>query len=1059
MRIFPQKNSFTRGQFSALLRDRVDEAVAEDGCAELTNMLALPVGGVTRRAGTRFCANARAGTVNLFGFAFNQDESQTYCLEFGDRSVRFFWGETQEIIIDPASLDPTRKYTYGGTGTGFGAVTFSGTYTGTARAVITVYCIAAAPAEFEVWINGEQTHYFTTTGTHSIGNGLSLVVDTSLDSAVDDYWLTEVYWPLQLVTPWDADMVGDLRFCQKEDALIIVHKDTVPRLLKRYGHDQWELEVANWAGAPWENRTGLRYKIYDVISVYDQYVKAALTKSHMDYMFSEENGAVLFDTGHWDDQIAFSIRDKYYPKTDKFSAVPSSFASIEIWGNLFIPEDGNYFFALNSGHMNSDLFIDGNLIDSNYGASSTPTSPTAPSFQTAMTTKAGSADLKAGVHRFRVRAWFTVTNVDSMLAVLWKRPGTANFVNIPAQYFSEETKLERYGVSSSVFKYYDLTDVVLPSPMDQAGFDSLFSEATAGVVMTKTGRWEDRMWFHSQALMTENPFVADAPPTYLQDNSQFSLEIGGWLTIEEAGTWGFALDTNDGAELLIWKDAIGTPDVSVAWLSNIGLASGTEGFTQAGLAAHSTTASLSAGVYQYRVRFWNAGYGFGLGIAWMPPGTSEYVPIPRSAISPSPGYYPSVIAAHQQRLVLAGFGQLPLDAYVSETFDWENFETGAEADDPFRFQIAANDVNRILWMVSKEDALLVGTAPREYRVMGRDGVFAGGEILVRANTTHGSVFVDPVEGEDNVYFADRSGINLREYSYVFERDKSVGVPIDLLCGDLLKNGIKKLVFQSGNNAAFSFGFGGLFYPHRLNIVWVLTEMGELFALVREVSEKVYAWSRFETEGTVESIAVTPGTDGDHLWMVVNRTLGGVEKKFVEVLDPTQLFDCGQVFDGAVGTSFADLGIAAVQALMIRDDGSWVQFIHATYGEWIPLGEDGSWQFAHPSQAGWIWHAGLPFELAVETLRFDQAIAQGQTTLGKPKTWVEIVLQVANSLSTQVALADEPTHPDTVTRSTLYTGEDRFFVQGWSRNGALRVELDKPYPLTLKSIGGEMMVNV
>lgn len=1060
MRLFPQKNSFTRGQFSGLLMNRVDEAVYQDGCAELTNMMALPVGGITRRAGTRYLTDATAGTVNLHGFAFNQDENQTYCLEFGDKTLRFLWGDNQELIMDPASLYPALKFTYGGTGAGWDSIAFSGTYTGTERIVLRVECSSTSPNVFYYYINGHSIDILASAGDHVLSNGIKITVTLGLSCEVGDYWETELYWPLTLKTPWGADQVDELRFCQKEDSLLIVHADTIPRVLQRLDHDSWDLQVADWTGAPWKNQTGLKYRIYDVTQVWGTYKNNAVSKAYMDTYFSENHGASLVDSGHWDNSVNFSLASVYYTKSDLFDSITGTHASYEVYGNLYIPAEGDYQFSLNVGDLAGDLLIDGELTVGVYGASVTPSDPTGgATFETYLSNKAQTVSLTKGIHRFRARVWFALAHSNSLFAVYWKAQGDTTFEIIPAKYFCAEDQVSRYGVSSSTFNYFDLSAITIPAPMDEAGFATLFTTETTDVVLDKTGKWEDRFWFHSQAGMSSNPFTADRPPDFCEDNQQFSLEVTGWITISETGDYGFALDTNDGAELLIYDTDIESPLVDLAWLSNEGLASGDSGFTQAGLNAHSTTASMTAGVYHYRVRFWNAGFGFGLGIAWKEPGDSEWSAIPQSAMSPAPGYYPSVIAAHQQRLILAGFTSLPLKAYVSETFNWENFETGPEADDPFLFEIAANDVNRILWMISKDDALIVGTAPREYRIMGKDGVFSGGEILVRPNTTHGSVYIQPVEGEDNIYFVDRSGINVREYTFIFERDKSVGVPIDLLCGDLLKNGIKKIVFQSGNNAAFSFGFGGYFYPHRLNILWVLTDPGELFYLVREVSEKVYAWGKFETEGTIESMTITPAADGDILWLCVNRTVNSTAVKFLEVLDPQQLFDCGQVFSNEDGAVFKELSDDTIECIFIHDSADWVHFYNVSWGYALPLDSTGIFPLAIPTYSGCTWLAGIPFYGVMETLNFDQQIAQGQTTIGKQKTWVEIILEVYNSLSTNVALSDFPNDKDSITRTELYTGDDRFFVQGWTRGAALRVEQTEPFPLTIRSIGGELMVNI
>lgn len=82
--------SFTSGEFSPLLTERVDFAKYFSGLEKLENFIIYPQGGVTRRSGTVFVAEAKYHdrATRLISFAFSVTE--TYLLEFGDFYIRFY---------------------------------------------------------------------------------------------------------------------------------------------------------------------------------------------------------------------------------------------------------------------------------------------------------------------------------------------------------------------------------------------------------------------------------------------------------------------------------------------------------------------------------------------------------------------------------------------------------------------------------------------------------------------------------------------------------------------------------------------------------------------------------------------------------------------------------------------------------------------------------------------------------------------------------------------------------------------------------------------------------
>ena len=81
--------NFQSGEFSPRLEGRIDLQKYASGAQELTNMLAFPQGGVTRRPGTYYAGSSKSGgKVRLIPFEFSDE--QAYILEVGANYIRFF---------------------------------------------------------------------------------------------------------------------------------------------------------------------------------------------------------------------------------------------------------------------------------------------------------------------------------------------------------------------------------------------------------------------------------------------------------------------------------------------------------------------------------------------------------------------------------------------------------------------------------------------------------------------------------------------------------------------------------------------------------------------------------------------------------------------------------------------------------------------------------------------------------------------------------------------------------------------------------------------------------
>lgn len=97
------QTSFKGGEVSPRMKGRPDTAIYQNGAERIENGIVLVHGGIDRRDGLRFCAEAKQGgdyPAFVIRYVFNRD--QAYVLEFGHLYVRFY-DVDGSVLVDEAS--------------------------------------------------------------------------------------------------------------------------------------------------------------------------------------------------------------------------------------------------------------------------------------------------------------------------------------------------------------------------------------------------------------------------------------------------------------------------------------------------------------------------------------------------------------------------------------------------------------------------------------------------------------------------------------------------------------------------------------------------------------------------------------------------------------------------------------------------------------------------------------------------------------------------------------------------------------------------------------------
>ena len=207
----PALSSFTAGEISPRLEGRITLEKYREGLSELTNMVVLPQGGVTRRPGTQFLAEDKDSAVKTRIIPFQFKTTDTYILEFGEQNMRVFRDGEQVLEGAPGTITAI-------TNANPGVLTITGhTFTEGEEIYITgVGGMTALNGRNYLAVNVTANTFTLQTLFEDDVDTTALPVFTSGGTADAIY---------EIVTPYlEADLFN-LRVAQSADTMYIVHAD------------------------------------------------------------------------------------------------------------------------------------------------------------------------------------------------------------------------------------------------------------------------------------------------------------------------------------------------------------------------------------------------------------------------------------------------------------------------------------------------------------------------------------------------------------------------------------------------------------------------------------------------------------------------------------------------------------------------------------------------------------------------------------------------------------------------------------------------------------------
>jgi len=284
----PSFSSFVAGEISPRLEGRTNLEKYRNGLSDLTNMVVMPHGGVTRRPGTEYLGEVKDSSVKTRLIPFQFKTSDTYILEFGDQVMRVYRD-------DLSVLESSSKSITGAT---------------QANPVVITSSSHGLSNGDEVYIDGlggmtevNNRNYLVanvTTNTFRLQNLFGENIDgTGFTAYTSGGSATKIY---EQSTPYAAADIFDLRFAQSADVMYIVHPSYPIRQLTRTGHNSWAFNTFTVVGTPSPNINNASDNYPSVVSFFEQRLVFGNTNNNPQTLWFSKNGDYTnFTTGTADD--------------------------------------------------------------------------------------------------------------------------------------------------------------------------------------------------------------------------------------------------------------------------------------------------------------------------------------------------------------------------------------------------------------------------------------------------------------------------------------------------------------------------------------------------------------------------------------------------------------------------------------------------------------------------------------------------------------------------------------------------------------------------------------
>lgn len=410
--------------------------------------------------------------------------------------------------------------------------------------------------------------------------------------------------------------------------------------------------------------------------------------------------------------------------------------------------------------------------------------------------------------------------------------------------------------------------------------------------------------------------------------------------------------------------------------------------------------------------------------------------------------HPKCVSFFEQRLVFAGTTNQPQTLFFSRSGDYENFNDnrgGTISDSSAMiYTIASNQVNAIT-SIKATRTLIVMTTGGEFTVTSgaTEDPITPTNLNIRKQSSYGSAGVDALSIGNTTVFLQRAKRKIRELAYNFDTDGYIAPDLTILSENISESGIVQMDYQQE--------------PY--SIVWCVRDDGSLVAMTYNRLQDVVAWHKHEFGGTnakCKSVAVIDiDTTEDQVWCIIERTIDGSTKQYVEYLTPNDFnssltqfhyVDSGLSYSGSSTTTLTGLDHLEGETVKIILNGATHPDRVVSSGQ-ITL-----------DRATTEAKVGLGYISTLQTMRLDEG--QGGTDQTKTKRIYDVTVRFFETVGAKVG-PDENNLDDIPFRDSshpvdqpvpLFTGDkETEFPSDYGTDGFVLIKQEQALPMTILAV--------
>ena len=320
-------------------------------------------------------------------------------------------------------------------------------------------------------------------------------------------------------------------------------------------------------------------------------------------------------------------------------------------------------------------------------------------------------------------------------------------------------------------------------------------------------------------------------------------------------------------------------------------------------------------------------------------------------------------------------------------------------------------------------------------------VLVPGTLDLKWQGEHGASDVRPLKINNFGLFVTELGNEVRSLGYSFAENAFVGQDITTMSHHLLNfNTIVDWTYQRD--------------PY--SCVWSVRDDGLLLGCTFFPEQQVNAWHWHDTLGDVESACCITENNQNVVYLIVKRTIGGTDKRYVERMaprnfnDPVDAFfvDCGLTYDGRVPNLPASIfyGLEHLEGETVSILGDGIVFPQQiVQAGRITIDQDVL-----------VCHIGLPYTSDFETL----PLASMRSDIRDKQKLISVVSMIVDR-SSGFEIGNDVDHlkPYKTRRTENYDYPDALISEmidistpaTWDKSGSICVRQTKPLPLSILAV--------